>query len=85
MLADAPAGRVWPDAPNGGKPVHGRREPGEVDAGLPPVPSAHPGAPPRDGPAAMSNGAALYPDSAIPWAIEAAAREAVEESLESQP
>ena len=32
--------------------------------------------------ATLSNGAALYRDSAIPWAIEAAAREAVEESLE---
>ena len=28
------------------------------------------------------NGAALYPDSVIPWEIKAAAREAMEESLE---
>ena len=39
---------------------------------LPPIPAEYP--------AALSNGAALYRDSAIPWAIEAAAREAVEES-----
>ena len=45
-------------------------------------PSAHPGAPSRGERATLSNGAALYHDSAIPWAIEAAAREAVEESLE---
>ena len=32
--------------------------------------------------ATLSNGAALYRDSDIPWAIEAAAREAMEESLE---
>ena len=31
----------------------------------------------------LSNGAALYHDSAIPWEIEAAAREAMEESLKS--
>ena len=31
--------------------------------------------------AALSNGAALYRDSDVPWAIEAAAREAVEETL----
>ena len=30
----------------------------------------------------LSNGAALYRDSAIPWDIEAAAMEALEESLE---
>ena len=30
---------------------------------------------------ALSNGAALYRDSDVPWAIEAAAREAVEETL----
>ena len=33
-----------------------------------------------DGGTGLSNGAALYRDSAIPWEIEAAAREAVEES-----
>ena len=48
---------------------------------------AHPGdsnpppAPPMD-PGLLSNGAALYSDSAIPWAIEAVAREAVEGSLQ---
>ena len=85
MLVDAPKLRGWADARNGSEPIHARREPKEVDAALPPVPSGHPGAPPSSGHAAMSNGAALYRDSAIPWAIEAAAREAMEESLESQP
>ena len=33
-------------------------------------------------PGLLSNGAALYSDSAIPWAIEAVAREAVEGSLQ---
>ena len=32
---------------------------------------------------ALSNGAALYPDSVIPWEIEAAAREAMEDSAGS--
>ena len=39
-------------------------------------------APPPAANATLSNGAALYRDSAIPWAIEAAAREAMEHSLE---
>ena len=52
---------------------------------LPPMPSAHSGAPSRGGSATMSNGAAFCHDSAIPWAIEAAAREAVEESLDAAP
>ena len=49
---------------------------------LPRVPSVHPGAPPMSKTVALSNGAALYRDSDIPWEIEARAREAVEESLE---
>ena len=52
---------------------------------LPPMRSAHSGAPSRGGSATLSNGAALYHDSAIPWAIEAAAREAVEASLDAAP
>ena len=40
------------------------------------------GATARDERAVLSNGAALYRDSEIPWRIEAAAREAMEESLE---
>ncbi len=83
MLVDAPKPRGRADAWNGSEPVHAGREPKEVDAALPPVPSAHPGATLSNGHTAMSNGAALYPDSAIPWAIEAAARDAMEESLES--
>ncbi len=40
------------------------------------------GAPPTGERAVLSNGAALYRDSDIPWEIEAGARETVEESLE---
>ncbi len=40
------------------------------------------GATARDERAVLSNGAALYRDSEIPWRIEAAAREAMEESLQ---
>ena len=68
-------GRVLADAP----PVRSE----SVPKGLPPTPSADPGGPSRGERVTLSNGAALYRDSAIPWAIEAAAREAVEESMES--
>ena len=68
-------GRVLADAP----PTRAE----SVPKGLPPVPSAHPGGPSRGERVTLSNGAALYRDSAIPWAIEAAAREAVEASMES--
>ena len=47
------------------------------DLRLPPVP-------PESG-GVLSNGAALYRDSAIPWAIEAAAREAMDGSLDADP
>lgn len=47
------------------------------------VPSVHYGAPAKAKDPILSNGAALYSDSAIPWEIEAAAREAMEDSLES--
>ena len=63
----------------------GSARPAQVDwedSGLPPVPSVHPGAPAKGKDPVLSNGAALYRDSAIPWRIEAAAREAMEESLE---
>ena len=53
-----------------------------VSQDLPPVPSVHPAALSMGKAVALSNGAALYPDSAIPWEIEAEAREAVEESLD---
>ena len=55
--------------------------PRQVRRDLAPVPPVHPGAPPKGDGIALSNGAALYRDSAIPWEIEAAAREAAEESL----
>ena len=56
--------------------------PRQVWRDLVPVPPVHPGAPSRGETVVLSNGAALYRDSDIPWRIEAEAREAVEESLE---
>lgn len=47
---------------------------------LPPVPSVRHRVPAMGERATLSNGAALYHDSDIPWEIEAAAREALEES-----
>ncbi len=66
-----PASSVHPDAP-----------PGASTDILPPVPSVHRRAPAMGESAVLSNGAALYRDSDIPWDIEAKAREAVEEYLE---
>ena len=57
--------------------------PRQVWNDLAPVPSVHPGALGKGDGLTLSNGAALYRDSEIPWEIEAAAREAVEESLEN--
>ena len=54
--------------------------PAEASVASLPVPSGHPRAPAKDKDPILSNGAALYRDSAIPWEIEAAAREAMEES-----
>ena len=51
------------------------------DSDLPPVPSVHPVAQPTRESTMLSNGAALYRDSEIPWEIEAAAREAMEDAL----
>ena len=65
-----PGGKMLADAPK------------QVWRDLAPVPSVHPGAHATGDSIALSNGAALYRDSAIPWEIEADAREAVEESLE---
>jgi hypothetical protein len=79
------SGRVLADAPPArrvGAEAAARVNPDSVPKGLPPVPSAHSGGRSRGARVTLSNGAALYRDSAIPWAIEAAAREAVEESLE---
>ena len=57
--------------------------PRQVWRDLAPVPAVHPGVLGKGDGLALSNGAALYRDSEIPWEIEAAAREAVEESLEN--
>ena len=55
--------------------------PKQVWRDLAPVPAVHPGALGKGDGLTLSNGAALYRDSEIPWEIEAAAREAVEESF----
>ncbi len=78
VLFFTPKGRMLVDAPRAPKAARRGERPG-----LPPVPAVHPGAPAKGGGLALSNGAALYPDSRIPWEIEAAAREAMEDSLES--
>ena len=57
--------------------------PKQVWRDLAPVPAVYPGALGKGDGLTLSNGAALYRDSEIPWEIEAAAREAVEESLEN--
>ncbi len=78
VLFFTPKGRMLVDAPK--PPVQvGTR----ADSSLPPVPLVHPGAPAKGKGTILSNGAAFYRDSAIPWEIEAAAREAMEDSLES--
>ena len=86
VLADAPKRPGWPDAPNGRVQADASNERARADtpgrgvravSSLPPVPLATR--------ATLSNGAALYRDSTIPWAIEAAARDAVEESLDADP
>ena len=69
-------GRMLVNAPRRPRAARG----GET-TGLPPVPTVHAGAPAQGDGISLSNGAALYPDSQIPWAIEAAAREAMEASL----
>ena len=73
VLFFTPKGRMLVDAP---KPPVARA------AHLPPLPSVHPGAPLKGDGFVLSNGAALYRDCDIPWEIEAAAREALDESLE---
>ena len=89
VLFVTPKGRMLVDAPSRPKLGNARRQrvsreaPGQrVPQDLPPVPSAHPGAPATGDGFVLSNGAALYRDADIPWSIEAAAREAFEESLE---
>ena len=78
VLFFTPKGRMLVDAPKPPLRVGTR-----ADSGLPPIPSVHPGGPAKGKGTILSNGAALYRDSAIPWEIEAAAREAMEDSLES--
>ncbi len=78
VLFFTPKGRMLVDAPTPPLRVGTR-----ADSGLPPIPSVHPGAPAKGKGTILSNGAALYRDSAIPWEIEAAAREAMEDSLGS--
>ena len=86
MLADAPQGRVRTEANLPPVPsAHPRARSETSPEVLPPVRSAHSGALSTRERPTMSNGAAFYDDSAIPWAIEAAAREAVEESLDAAP
>ena len=76
-------GRVLADAPPARRAeADARVRPESMPKDLPPIPSADSGGPSRGDRVTLSNGAALYRDSAIPWAIEAAAREAVEASME---
>ena len=94
VLFFTPKGRMLVDAPTRPKAARGGERPdlpplpavhpgapGEVSVASLPVPAVHSGAPAKGKDAILSNGAALYRDSAIPWEIEAAAREAMEESL----
>ncbi|MDE0258716.1 MAG: DUF222 domain-containing protein [Gammaproteobacteria bacterium] len=95
VLFFTPKGRMLVDAPSRPKAARDGERPGlppvpAVHPGAPaetslasvPVPTAHPQAPAKGKDPILSNGAALYRDSAIPWEIEAAAREAMEESSE---
>ena len=75
VLFFTPKGRMLADAP---KRVERADAPEQRRSA---VAWKRPGAPASRERSEMSNGAALYRDSDIPWAIEAAAREAVEESL----
>ena len=88
--ADVPKQRVSAGASDGraaAEPLSSRERVGsrkrrQSDSPLSPVPAVHPGAPAKGDGFTLSNGAALYRDPEIPWGIEAAAREAMEESLE---
>ncbi|MCY4645304.1 MAG: DUF222 domain-containing protein, partial [Gammaproteobacteria bacterium] len=72
VLFFTPSGKMLADAP---------RKPTSATALGKPRSAPAPGAPPMSKTVALSNGAALYRDSDIPWEIEARAREAVEEHL----
>ena len=87
MLADAPkrrpaALRSTGDTTAARGTARRNSESASLVAGLPPIPSAHRSAGTSGDGARLSNGAALFRDSAIPWAIEAAARKALEDSVE---
>ena len=75
VLFFTPTGRMLADAPKRVERADAPKQRGLTDTWR------HPGAPSTRERTGMSNGAALYRDSDIPWAIEAAAREAVEQSL----
>ena len=75
VLFFTPKGRVLADAPKRVERPDAPKQRGWEDTWK------HPGAPSKRERTEMSNGAALYRDSDIPWEIEAAAREALEESL----
>ena len=80
---EAPGQRVSDEAPSQ-RLSEAVQAPGQrVPQDLPPVPSVHRGAPARGDGITLSNGAALYPDSAIPWEIEASAREAMDDAADS--
>ena len=88
VLFFTPKGRMLVDAPKRVERAEARKRRGWADSAeqrsnpdLPPVPSVRPGAPSTRELTKLPNGAALYRDADIPWEIEAAAREAVEESL----
>lgn len=80
--ADGSSGRATAAAVDAKGELGSKERLQAVDASLPAVPSVHPGAPRVGENPGLSNGAALYRDSAIPWEIEAAAREAIEDSQE---
>ena len=98
VLFFTPKGRILVDAPSRPKAARGgersglppvpsvhRGAPAETSAASLPAPTVHPGAPAQGDGIMLSNGAALYHDSEVPWEIEAAAREALDESLETDP
>ena len=78
VLFFTPKGRMLVDAPKPPLRMGTRKQGVGADA------SVHPGAAANGEGPILSNGAALYCDSAIPWEIEAAAREAAEDSLEAR-
>ena len=76
VLFFTPSGKMLADAPKRVERTDAPRQWGWED------PPKHRGAPSTRERTRLPNGAALYHDSDVPWEIEAAAREAVEQSLE---